>query len=172
MVGAACDSCSRGAYHLHEKAPEGCLKCFCFGVTDQCRSSSWYRTKVSSLFLKSIQCSLWFTIPCLKPPNWNFFPIRAWLACFLSYWIVREVYVEILSLMLHSVIIVSPCIKQSLPYCWTNARRKVCLYQLLLYKVYGKCVTSRACNRLIKWIYADVSTNRLILCALCRVSAV
>uniref|UniRef100_A0A183CYM8 Laminin IV type A domain-containing protein n=1 Tax=Gongylonema pulchrum TaxID=637853 RepID=A0A183CYM8_9BILA len=45
VVGVACDSCSQGAYHLHQKAPEGCLKCFCFGVTDQCRSSSWYRTK-------------------------------------------------------------------------------------------------------------------------------
>ncbi|VBB30312.1 unnamed protein product, partial [Acanthocheilonema viteae] len=45
VEGLKCDSCSRGAYHLHEKAQQGCLKCFCFGVTDQCKSSSWYRTK-------------------------------------------------------------------------------------------------------------------------------
>ncbi|VDM94872.1 unnamed protein product [Thelazia callipaeda] len=44
-TGPTCDSCIHGAYHLHEKSREGCLKCFCSGVTDQCRSSSWYRTK-------------------------------------------------------------------------------------------------------------------------------
>ncbi|KAM3718657.1 Basement membrane proteoglycan [Dirofilaria immitis] len=45
VMGLQCDSCIRGAYHLHEKAEQGCLKCFCFGVTDQCQSSKWYRTK-------------------------------------------------------------------------------------------------------------------------------
>uniref|UniRef100_A0A915PNI4 Basement membrane-specific heparan sulfate proteoglycan core protein n=1 Tax=Setaria digitata TaxID=48799 RepID=A0A915PNI4_9BILA len=45
VTGPKCDLCSRGAYHLHQKAQEGCFKCFCFGATDQCRSSSWYRTK-------------------------------------------------------------------------------------------------------------------------------
>ncbi|PAV89183.1 hypothetical protein WR25_06183 isoform C [Diploscapter pachys] len=45
VTGASCDQCRPGAYHLSEKSPQGCLKCFCFGVTDQCRSSDWHRTK-------------------------------------------------------------------------------------------------------------------------------
>lgn len=46
-VGPTCAQCRPGSYHLSEKSPQGCLKCFCFGVTDQCRSSNWYRTTVS-----------------------------------------------------------------------------------------------------------------------------
>ncbi|VDK17746.1 unnamed protein product, partial [Anisakis simplex] len=47
-TGPSCGQCVPGSYHLNNKAPQGCLKCFCFGVTDQCRSSSWYRSKVRS----------------------------------------------------------------------------------------------------------------------------
>uniref|UniRef100_A0A0R3RRX5 Basement membrane proteoglycan n=1 Tax=Elaeophora elaphi TaxID=1147741 RepID=A0A0R3RRX5_9BILA len=42
-TGPRCDSCGPGAYHMHDEL--GCLKCFCFGITDQCKSSTWYRTK-------------------------------------------------------------------------------------------------------------------------------
>ncbi|CAK5089233.1 unnamed protein product [Meloidogyne enterolobii] len=31
------------------QAPQGCLRCFCFGVTDRCRSSMLFRTKVGAL---------------------------------------------------------------------------------------------------------------------------
>ncbi|VDM73935.1 unnamed protein product [Strongylus vulgaris] len=53
VTGPSCTECRPGSFHLHEKAPQGCLKCFCFGVTDQCRSSSWYRTEVSRNFEKT-----------------------------------------------------------------------------------------------------------------------
>ncbi|VDM28671.1 unnamed protein product [Toxocara canis] len=46
VTGPLCNQCVQGSYNLHEKAPQGCLKCFCFGITDQCRSSTWYRSKV------------------------------------------------------------------------------------------------------------------------------
>uniref|UniRef100_F1KPK5 Basement membrane proteoglycan n=1 Tax=Ascaris suum TaxID=6253 RepID=F1KPK5_ASCSU len=45
VTGPSCNQCVPGSYHLHNKAPQGCLKCFCFGITDQCRSSTWYRSK-------------------------------------------------------------------------------------------------------------------------------
>ncbi|CAJ0931798.1 unnamed protein product, partial [Mesorhabditis belari] len=45
VQGPSCDQCQPGSFHLTEKAPQGCIKCFCFGVTNQCQSSSLYRTK-------------------------------------------------------------------------------------------------------------------------------
>ncbi|CAI5441954.1 unnamed protein product [Caenorhabditis angaria] len=45
VTGPNCDQCKPGSFHLSPKSPEGCLKCFCFGITNQCRSSGYYRTK-------------------------------------------------------------------------------------------------------------------------------
>ncbi|KAK6737082.1 hypothetical protein RB195_019650 [Necator americanus] len=53
VTGPSCTDCRPGSFHLSEKAPQGCLKCFCFGVTDQCRSSSWYRTEDRLMFAGS-----------------------------------------------------------------------------------------------------------------------
>jgi hypothetical protein len=38
-------SCRAGEYNSPRES-KGCLNCFCFGITDQCQSSNWYRTKV------------------------------------------------------------------------------------------------------------------------------
>uniref|UniRef100_A0A1I8AA30 Basement membrane-specific heparan sulfate proteoglycan core protein n=1 Tax=Steinernema glaseri TaxID=37863 RepID=A0A1I8AA30_9BILA len=45
VTGPQCNQCAPGSYQLSEKSPQGCLKCFCFGITNQCQSSRWYRTK-------------------------------------------------------------------------------------------------------------------------------
>ncbi|CEF60016.1 Laminin B type IV domain and EGF-like, laminin domain and Low-density lipoprotein (LDL) receptor class A repeat and Immunoglobulin subtype 2 domain and Immunoglobulin subtype domain and Immunoglobulin-like domain and Immunoglobulin I-set domain and Immunoglobulin-like fold domain and Laminin B, subgroup domain-containing protein [Strongyloides ratti] len=45
VTGPSCNQCKPGSYHLTEKSSHGCLKCFCFGITDQCTSSRLYRTK-------------------------------------------------------------------------------------------------------------------------------
>lgn len=37
-------TCGNGLFN--ERAPQGCLNCFCFGVTNQCQSSHLFRTKV------------------------------------------------------------------------------------------------------------------------------
>ncbi|CCG28432.1 Basement membrane proteoglycan [Caenorhabditis elegans] len=50
VTGPNCDQCKPGAFHLSEKSPEGCLKCFCFGVSNDCRSSGHYRTKDRLMF--------------------------------------------------------------------------------------------------------------------------
>uniref|UniRef100_A0A672H4F7 Heparan sulfate proteoglycan 2 n=1 Tax=Salarias fasciatus TaxID=181472 RepID=A0A672H4F7_SALFA len=46
VAGALCDECKPGFFHLSETNPEGCLRCFCMGVTKQCASSSWSRDQV------------------------------------------------------------------------------------------------------------------------------
>ncbi|KAL8198220.1 UNVERIFIED_CONTAM: Basement membrane-specific heparan sulfate proteoglycan core protein, partial [Gekko kuhli] len=46
VMGRLCDECTSGTFHLSHKNPEGCLKCFCMGVSRQCASSSWHRDQV------------------------------------------------------------------------------------------------------------------------------
>ncbi|KAL1250062.1 hypothetical protein QQF64_021067, partial [Cirrhinus molitorella] len=46
VVGALCDECKNGAFNLAADNPEGCLQCFCMGVTKQCASSAWSRDQV------------------------------------------------------------------------------------------------------------------------------
>ncbi|KAM6928878.1 basement membrane-specific heparan sulfate proteoglycan core protein isoform 8-T8 [Lycodopsis pacificus] len=46
VAGAVCDECKAGFFHLTETNPEGCLRCFCMGVTKQCASSTWNRDQV------------------------------------------------------------------------------------------------------------------------------
>nr|XP_055043672.1 basement membrane-specific heparan sulfate proteoglycan core protein isoform X20 [Misgurnus anguillicaudatus] len=46
VVGGLCDECKIGAFHLSADNPEGCLPCFCMGVTKQCASSTWSRDQV------------------------------------------------------------------------------------------------------------------------------
>ncbi|XP_031421932.1 basement membrane-specific heparan sulfate proteoglycan core protein isoform X9 [Clupea harengus] len=46
VAGALCDECKVGAFHLSGVNPEGCMRCFCMGVTKQCASSSWTRDQV------------------------------------------------------------------------------------------------------------------------------
>ncbi|XP_069096158.1 basement membrane-specific heparan sulfate proteoglycan core protein isoform X2 [Pleurodeles waltl] len=46
VEGTLCDVCKNGAFFLSEKNTDGCLKCFCMGVTKQCASSFWNRDQV------------------------------------------------------------------------------------------------------------------------------
>ncbi|XP_055978752.1 basement membrane-specific heparan sulfate proteoglycan core protein [Sorex fumeus] len=46
VVGRLCNECAPGSFHLSANNPDGCLKCFCMGVTRQCTSSSWKRAQV------------------------------------------------------------------------------------------------------------------------------
>ncbi|KAJ3585960.1 hypothetical protein NHX12_012366, partial [Muraenolepis orangiensis] len=46
VAGAQCDQCKPGSFHLSEGNVEGCMQCFCMGVTKQCASSSWSRDQV------------------------------------------------------------------------------------------------------------------------------
>ncbi|XP_076839971.1 basement membrane-specific heparan sulfate proteoglycan core protein isoform X4 [Brachyhypopomus gauderio] len=44
--GALCDKCKSGSFHLASENQDGCLSCFCMGVTKQCVSSTWTREQV------------------------------------------------------------------------------------------------------------------------------
>ncbi|XP_072465307.1 basement membrane-specific heparan sulfate proteoglycan core protein isoform X4 [Notamacropus eugenii] len=46
VVGRLCNECSDGTFHLSANNPDGCLKCFCMGVSRYCTSSSWSRDQV------------------------------------------------------------------------------------------------------------------------------
>ncbi|XP_043765072.1 basement membrane-specific heparan sulfate proteoglycan core protein isoform X5 [Cervus elaphus] len=46
VVGHLCNECVAGSFHLSARNPDGCLKCFCMGVSRQCTSSSWRRAQV------------------------------------------------------------------------------------------------------------------------------
>ncbi|KAG5835509.1 hypothetical protein ANANG_G00244770 [Anguilla anguilla] len=46
VEGELCDECKAGSFHLTEDNPDGCLQCFCMGVTKQCASSTWNRDQV------------------------------------------------------------------------------------------------------------------------------
>ncbi|EYC06964.1 hypothetical protein Y032_0073g800 [Ancylostoma ceylanicum] len=39
VAGRECDTCKPGTFDLSAGNPKGCINCFCFGTTDQCRSS-------------------------------------------------------------------------------------------------------------------------------------
>lgn len=43
VTGSRCDQCKAGSYLLHQGHPQGCIPCFCAGVSRQCVSSSLYR---------------------------------------------------------------------------------------------------------------------------------
>ncbi|XP_060061512.1 basement membrane-specific heparan sulfate proteoglycan core protein isoform X2 [Erinaceus europaeus] len=46
VVGRLCNECVPGSFHLSTHNPDGCLKCFCMGVSRQCTSTSWTRAQV------------------------------------------------------------------------------------------------------------------------------
>ncbi|XP_046725155.1 basement membrane-specific heparan sulfate proteoglycan core protein isoform X3 [Silurus meridionalis] len=46
VAGTLCNECKPGSFHLNAGNPDGCLKCFCMGVTKQCASSTWTRDQV------------------------------------------------------------------------------------------------------------------------------
>ncbi|KAJ1522549.1 hypothetical protein ONE63_001735 [Megalurothrips usitatus] len=48
VEGHSCDYCRPGTFDLSSANSEGCLNCFCMGVTDQCQSSTQYRIPIPS----------------------------------------------------------------------------------------------------------------------------
>ncbi|MXQ85102.1 hypothetical protein E5288_WYG004112 [Bos mutus] len=43
VQGPRCDQCRLGTFSLDAANPKGCTRCFCFGATDRCRSSTYAR---------------------------------------------------------------------------------------------------------------------------------
>ncbi|KAK6617380.1 hypothetical protein RUM43_014389 [Polyplax serrata] len=54
VEGPKCDQCRYGSFGLSENNVEGCHKCFCSGVTDDCQSSNLYVTQIPMQILDGI----------------------------------------------------------------------------------------------------------------------
>ncbi|CAM1304488.1 HSPG2 (predicted) [Pycnogonum litorale] len=50
VTGPRCDQCSPNTFHLNKYSTNGCLDCFCSGITRSCTSCSLYRTQISTDF--------------------------------------------------------------------------------------------------------------------------
>ena len=46
VEGDRCDQCKRGHFYLNSLTPNGCLPCFCSGVSTDCTSTDWRREAV------------------------------------------------------------------------------------------------------------------------------
>lgn len=46
VYGDSCNSCKRGFFHLSKTNPDGCMQCWCSGVTTECYSSNYYRIEL------------------------------------------------------------------------------------------------------------------------------
>ncbi|XP_031342212.1 basement membrane-specific heparan sulfate proteoglycan core protein isoform X8 [Photinus pyralis] len=51
VEGPRCDHCRPGTFGLNHTNPEGCQKCFCSGITDQCVESNFYIEQLPSQIL-------------------------------------------------------------------------------------------------------------------------
>ncbi|KAH9488089.1 Laminin subunit alpha-2 [Bulinus truncatus] len=49
VYGNYCDKCLEGHFNLEHANPDGCMKCFCFGITDVCESVTWGLSRVETL---------------------------------------------------------------------------------------------------------------------------
>lgn len=52
VQGQRCGSCKDGYFFLDESNQQGCLACFCMGITKQCSSSGYNREVVGKMVLK------------------------------------------------------------------------------------------------------------------------
>lgn len=58
VEGPSCSSCKSGTFDLNAANKDGCLACFCMGVTQQCTSSNLYRDAVSLVYCSRLVVSL------------------------------------------------------------------------------------------------------------------
>lgn len=49
VEGEFCEKCKPGHFNLDENNPDGCTKCFCFGLSDQCTELGWGRHQIRDL---------------------------------------------------------------------------------------------------------------------------
>ncbi|KAK8750302.1 hypothetical protein OTU49_014768 [Cherax quadricarinatus] len=55
VTGPKCDQCKPDSFYLNENNRDGCIECFCMGITRQCTSSNWYRQQESVSFTNDRQ---------------------------------------------------------------------------------------------------------------------
>uniref|UniRef100_A0A0A9YRP0 Basement membrane-specific heparan sulfate proteoglycan core protein n=1 Tax=Lygus hesperus TaxID=30085 RepID=A0A0A9YRP0_LYGHE len=50
VTGPRCDQCAKDSFFLSSQNENGCIKCFCMGITKDCRSSDLYRDTIQTSF--------------------------------------------------------------------------------------------------------------------------
>ncbi|CAH1394861.1 unnamed protein product, partial [Nezara viridula] len=50
VTGTNCSECVQSAFHLSPSNQDGCISCFCMGITDSCSSSNLYRDQITVTF--------------------------------------------------------------------------------------------------------------------------
>ncbi|XP_023679312.1 laminin subunit alpha-1-like isoform X3 [Paramormyrops kingsleyae] len=65
VMGQNCDRCKEGFYNLQVANQQGCTECFCFGVSQDCKSSPWFRGQVMHRGALMLPAPL--TIPMASP---------------------------------------------------------------------------------------------------------
>ena len=51
VEGDRCDQCKRSHFYLNPTTPNGCVPCFCSGVSTDCSSTDWRRQAVSEYII-------------------------------------------------------------------------------------------------------------------------
>jgi dystroglycan 1 len=65
VEGDRCDQCKRGHFYLNPTSPNGCLPCFCSGVSTDCTSTTWQRQAVRSHFSDFVINDIFYSISLL-----------------------------------------------------------------------------------------------------------
>ncbi|XP_045130066.1 basement membrane-specific heparan sulfate proteoglycan core protein-like isoform X13 [Portunus trituberculatus] len=55
VTGPRCDQCKENSFYLSERNKEGCIPCFCMGITSSCSSSNLYRQQEYTYFTNDRQ---------------------------------------------------------------------------------------------------------------------
>ena len=98
MEGRTCDKCKRSFFNLQSEEPEGCVPCFCFGLTSDCKCANYYKDTVrmspslsdlqsSPVVSRAVFCSCLFQIAIFSSvltSTLNFIPTIGQSNCFFS----------------------------------------------------------------------------------------
>ncbi|VDL78700.1 unnamed protein product, partial [Nippostrongylus brasiliensis] len=66
--GANCDQCPPHSFYMSQANPQGCIPCFCSGVTQQCQSSSFRRQLVEINYPRGDRDQLTLTTSDIRQP--------------------------------------------------------------------------------------------------------
>ncbi|XP_046437149.1 basement membrane-specific heparan sulfate proteoglycan core protein-like isoform X37 [Daphnia pulex] len=55
VTGPRCDQCKPNTFHLNPDNQDGCINCFCMGITKTCTASTWFRQQIKTVFTTDIQ---------------------------------------------------------------------------------------------------------------------
>ncbi|VDK56966.1 unnamed protein product [Anisakis simplex] len=67
-IGAQCDQCPPNSFHMSAENPQGCIPCFCSGVTQQCSQSGYSRATIEINYMQGSADQLEVTTSDIHAP--------------------------------------------------------------------------------------------------------